>query len=119
MVQDLALPIELIAQDTVRAADGLAFSSRNGYLSAAERTEAPRLYQQLTAIATAIRNGARNYAKLEAAAITELTQHGWQPDYLTVRRRADLQVPEQADDPLVVLAAARLGTPRLLDNIEV
>ncbi|GHU08943.1 pantothenate synthetase [Betaproteobacteria bacterium] len=119
MAQDLALPIELIAHDTVRAADGLAFSSRNGYLSATERLEAPRLYQQLSAIANAIRKGARHYAELEAAAIAELTRHGWQPDYLTVRRRADLQIAEKTDEALVVLAAARLGNTRLIDNLEI
>jgi len=119
MTRELALPIEFIAQDTIRAADGLAQSSRNGYLSANERAEAPRLYRQLTAVAEAVRNGARNFASLETAALAELQQHGWMPDYLTVRRRADLQAPEEPGEPLVALAAARLGTTRLIDNIEI
>jgi pantoate--beta-alanine ligase len=119
MVEQLALPITIIAADTVRADDGLALSSRNGYLSATERAEAPRLHRQLTTVANAIRNGTRNYAELEAAALAELTQHGWQPDYLSVRRRADLHAPEQADEALVVLAAARLGKTRLIDNLEI
>ncbi|MDR3212824.1 MAG: pantoate--beta-alanine ligase [Azoarcus sp.] len=119
MVRELALPIAIVAQDTIRAADGLALSSRNGYLSATERAEAPRLYQQLTALANAVRNGASNHAELEAVALAELAHHGWQPDYLTVRRRTDLQPPQQPDEALVVLAAARLGATRLIDNIEI
>ncbi|MCL2643830.1 MAG: pantoate--beta-alanine ligase [Betaproteobacteria bacterium] len=119
MVRELVLPIEVVAMDTVRAADGLAQSSRNGYLSADERSEAPRLYQQLCTVAEAVRNGARDFVHLEAAALAELERHGWKPDYLTVRRRTDLQLPEQPEEPLVVLAAARLGTTRLIDNIEI
>jgi pantoate--beta-alanine ligase len=119
MVRGLALPVEVVALNTVRADDGLALSSRNGYLSGEERAEAPRLYRQLSAVAGAVRNGERDFTRLEAAALAELQQHGWKPDYLTVRRRADLQAPERAEEPLVVLAAARLGTTRLIDNIEV
>ncbi|MDR0771494.1 MAG: pantoate--beta-alanine ligase [Burkholderiales bacterium] len=119
MVSELALPIEIIALDTVRAVDGLAQSSRNGYLSTAERAEAPRLYRQLTAVAEAVRNGARDFSRIEAAALSELERHGWMPDYLTVRRRADLQAPKDTGEPLVVLAAARLGMTRLIDNVEV
>ncbi|MCL2590442.1 MAG: pantoate--beta-alanine ligase [Betaproteobacteria bacterium] len=119
MVRELALPTEVIALDTVRAADGLAQSSRNGYLSADERAEAPRLYRQLSAVAEAVRSGSRDFTRLEAAALAELERHGWKPDYLTVRRRADLQLPERLGGSLVVLAAARLGTTRLIDNIEI
>ncbi|MDR2032387.1 MAG: pantoate--beta-alanine ligase [Azoarcus sp.] len=119
MMRELALPIEIIAGETRRAADGLALSSRNGYLTAAERAEAPRLYRQLAAIATVVRQGARNYAELEATALAELEHHGWRPDYLTVRRRIDLQTPQQSDETLVILAAAHLGTTRLIDNIEI
>ena len=118
MVRELNLPVEIIARDTQRAADGLALSSRNGYLTEAERAEAPRLYRQLSTLAAAVRAGARNFAELEAAAIRELERYGWRPDYLSVRRRVDLQ-PPQGDDALVVLAAARLGTTRLIDNIEI
>jgi pantoate--beta-alanine ligase len=119
MARELGLPIELIALDTIRAADGLAQSSRNSYLSAEERAEAPRLYRQLSAIAEAVRNGARNFVSLETVALAELERHGWKPDYLTVRRRINLQIPEPSNEPLVVLAAARLGTTRLIDNIEI
>ncbi|MDR1229135.1 MAG: pantoate--beta-alanine ligase [Azoarcus sp.] len=119
MARELALSTEIVAQDTIRAADGLALSSRNKYLSPAERAEAPRLYRQLAVLADAVRAGARNYTALEAAAIEELQRHGWQPDYLTVRRRIDLQTPQRTDEALVVLAAARLGTTRLIDNIEI
>jgi pantoate--beta-alanine ligase len=119
MVRELNLPVEIIARDTCRAADGLALSSRNGYLTETERAEAPRLHRQLSALAAAVRGGARNFAELEAAALLELERHGWRPDYLTVRRRADLQPPQRDDDALVALAAARLGTTRLIDNIEI
>ena len=119
MTRELALPIEIIGRDTLRAAEGLALSSRNSYLSPAERAEAPRLFQQLTAVAEAVRRGERDTARLETAAIKALQKNGWKPDYLSVRRRADLQTPESLDDPLVVLAAARLGTTRLIDNLEI
>ena len=119
MVSELALPIEIIALDTIRTRDGLALSSRNNYLSAAERAEAPRLYRQLSIVAEAVRNGVHDFTRPCAVALAELERHGWKPDYLTVRRRADLQVSEQPGEPLVVLAAARLGTTRLIDNIEI
>lgn len=120
MVREFALPIEVIPGETVRAADGLALSSRNGYLSEQERAEAPRLYRCLRDLAAAIRAGRRDYAALEAAAYHELATHGWQPDYVAVRRRNDLQLPPAAGEaPLVVLAAARLGGTRLIDNLEI
>jgi len=119
MVRELALPIDIIGLDTIRAADGLALSSRNGYLSPVERAEAPRLHQQLVTVVDAVRQGKHDFAALEATALANLQEHGWQPDYLTVRRRADLQPPQSAADPLVVLAAARLGTTRLIDNLEI
>jgi pantoate--beta-alanine ligase len=119
MVSQLSLPINVVGLDTIRAADGLALSSRNGYLTPAERAEAPRLHRRLAAIADAVRQGQRDFAALEAAALADLQQHGWQPDYLSVRRRADLQAPQSAADPLVVLAAARLGKTRLIDNLEI
>jgi len=119
MVRELALPIEVIALDTVRAADGLAQSSRNNYLSAAERAEAPRLYRQLSNVAEAVRNGVHDFTRPCAVALAELERHGWKPDYLTVRRRVDLQMPEEPGEQLVVLAAARLGATRLIDNIEI
>jgi pantoate--beta-alanine ligase len=119
MVHQLALPIEVLPGETVRADDGLALSSRNGYLSSGERAEAPRLYRQLSSICAAVRAGNHDFLKLESDAVTALEAHGWQPDYIAVRRRADLQPPVHEDDPLVVLAAAQLGSTRLIDNLEI
>lgn len=119
MVQELNLPIEIVPGETVRAADGLALSSRNGYLSAPERAEAPRLYQLLERIATALRAGSRDFAGLEQATLVELQSHGWFPDYIAVRNKTDLQLPSFHDSGLVVLAAAQLGSTRLIDNLEV
>ena len=119
MVSQFNLPVELVLADTVRADDGLALSSRNGYLSKPERAEAPRLYAQLSAIKLALRGGEKNFAALEAAALDALRAHHWQPDYLTIRRQHDLLQPQPDDRALVVLAAARLGKTRLIDNLEV
>lgn len=119
MVRQLALPVDIILADTVRAADGLALSSRNQYLTPAERAEAPRLYRVLNEVADAVRTGTHSYRIIEAEAMTELDRHGWRSDYVTVRRRHDLMPPGDEDRDLVVLAAARLGAPRLLDNLEV
>ena len=119
MTRQLALPIDIIGGETVRAEDGLALSSRNGYLSASERSEAPRLYRLLTEIRTAIRSGETDTLKLENAAISALTAAGWKTDYVAVRQQSDLAVPNGANAPLVVLAASRLGSTRLIDNIEI
>ncbi|MFZ5512765.1 MAG: pantoate--beta-alanine ligase [Pseudomonadota bacterium] len=119
MVRELALPIDIVAGDTVRAADGLALSSRNGYLSAAERAEAPRLYRVLAAITKDIRDGNRDFAALEGGAMAELRAHGWNPQYIAVRKQSDLQCPAAHDSSLVVLGAAYLGGTRLIDNLEV
>ena len=119
MTRQLALPIEIIGGETVRATDGLALSSRNGYLTPAERAEAPRLNRLLNAIRADILAGERDFAKLEQAATTELDNVGWKTDYVAVRRQSDLQRPEPGEKPLVVLAASRLGTPRLIDNLEI
>ncbi|MBL8434110.1 MAG: pantoate--beta-alanine ligase [Zoogloea sp.] len=118
MVRELALPIQIVPGETIRAADGLALSSRNGYLSATERAEAPRLNRQLVRIRDRVQAGERNFLRLETEAMAELAAHGWQPDYVTVRRRSDLQ-PPAGDEALVVLAAARLGATRLIDNLEI
>lgn len=118
MVRELALPIEVVAGETARADDGLALSSRNGYLIEAERTEAVALAQELRAIAAALRAGRRDWAALGAEAMRALEQRGWKPDYVTVRRRVDLREPDAGDRELVALAAARLGTTRLIDNLE-
>jgi pantoate--beta-alanine ligase len=117
MVRELALPIEIVGGETTRADDGLALSSRNGYLSEAERTEAVALAQELRAIAAALRAGRRDWAALEAEAMRALEARGWKPDYVAIRRRSDLQAPGDERE-LVALAAARLGTTRLIDNLE-
>lgn len=119
MVKQFALPIEIIPAETVRAPDGLALSSRNGYLSPDERARAPELYRQLTQIRQKLVAGHRTFSTLEAEATQALAAQGWQPDYLAIRRQADLQEPRPGDRALVVLAAARLGTTRLIDNLEV
>jgi pantoate--beta-alanine ligase len=118
MVKQFALPIEIIAAETVRAPDGLALSSRNGYLTPTEREEAPRLYRVLTNAQRQISEGARDYQRVELEAMAELAHHGWRPDYVAVRRQADLQPPRNGESDLVVVAAARLGRTRLIDNIE-
>jgi pantoate--beta-alanine ligase len=120
MVREFALPIDIVRGETARAEDGLALSSRNGYLSLGERAEAPRMYRQLARIRDAVQAGERDYLKLETEAVAELAAHGWQPDYVSIRRRADLQPPAHGETAaLVVLAAARLGKTRLIDNLEI
>jgi pantoate--beta-alanine ligase len=119
MTRQLALPIDIIGGETVRAEDGLALSSRNGYLSSTERVEAPRLARILNRIRDAIRNGNRNFVELEQAALTELNENGWKTDYVAVRQQSDLQLPEAGAQALVTLAASRLGATRLIDNIEI
>jgi pantoate--beta-alanine ligase len=119
MVRDFNLPVEVGAGETVRAADGLALSSRNSYLSAAERAEAPRLYRVLVKVAEAVRAGRRDFARLEQDALDELASHGWKTDYVALRKKLDLQSASADDSDLVVLAAARLGSTRLIDNLEI
>ena len=122
MVQQFALPIEILAGETQRAADGLALSSRNSYLSPDERIEAAQLSKALKALGDAARaTPTPDLLALEAQAMQALARRGWKPDYLTVRRRADLQPPQGplASEPLVVLGAAKLGNTRLIDNLEI
>jgi len=123
MVQQFNLPIEIVPAETVRADDGLALSSRNGYLSADERREAPNLYRVLRAIADAIVAGRSDYANLEAAGRAELAARGWRVDYIAVRHGLALRIPhpEGFDHPnlLIVLGAAMLGNTRLIDNVDV
>lgn len=121
MVEQFALPIEIVAGETVRAEDGLALSSRNGYLSPEERREAPRLNAVLRHVRERLLAGERNeIAALEQQAMTTLGSHGWQADYVAVRKRSDLQSPPPNDASLlVVLGAARIGSTRLIDNLEV
>ncbi|HEY0906348.1 MAG TPA: pantoate--beta-alanine ligase, partial [Methylophilus sp.] len=125
MVRQFVLPIEIVAGETLRAPDGLALSSRNGYLSPAEREEAVQLSLALKALASeafATANLPAEREALEERAKHTLARRGWRPDYLTVRRRNDLQPPEAADvapGKLVVLGAAKLGGTRLIDNLEI
>ncbi len=119
MVRQFNLPVEMILAETVRAEDGLALSSRNGYLSAKERIEAPQLHARLLHIKAALLAGSRKFSELETQALDELTRRGWQPDYVTIRRQNDLLAPQQLDRDLVILAAARLGATRLIDNVEI
>jgi pantoate--beta-alanine ligase len=118
MVHQLALPIEIVGGETMRADDGLALSSRNGYLNAREREEAAWLSRELCGIASALSTGQPEYAQLERSAMERLRSRGWVPDYVAIRRQRDLGSPG-TNEPLVVLAAARLGTTRLIDNVEV
>lgn len=122
MVRQFAMPIEIVGGDTSRAEDGLALSSRNGYLGAEERAEAPQLAKVLHVLRAAWQAGERDIDRLEADAMHALRARGWQPDYVALRRRADLTRPTGGDggapEPLVVLAAARLGKTRLIDNLE-
>lgn len=122
MVRQLALPIEIVAGETARAADGLALSSRNGYLSVAERGEATRLSRTLSELVAALKNGRRDFAALEAEFSQKLDKNQWKTDYVAVRKQADLQFPTAleggAANDLVVLGAAWLGKTRLIDNIE-
>ena len=119
MTHQLALPIAILGGETVRAEDGLALSSRNGYLSPTERSEAPRLYRELSRIRDAIRAGEADTVQLENSALSALTAAGWKTDYVAVRQQADLAMPNAANAALVILAAARLGNTRLIDNIEI
>ncbi|HSY28608.1 MAG TPA: pantoate--beta-alanine ligase [Burkholderiaceae bacterium] len=123
MSKQFALPTEIIAAETYRAEDGLALSSRNGYLSADERKEAPALYQTLNEVADEVRSGHLDISELEKKAMTKMAGRGWKPDYISIRRRADLQPPSAGDiaqkEALVVLAAVKLGATRLIDNLEI
>ena len=119
MVTQFNLPVELLLAETVRADDGLALSSRNGYLTSTQRAEAPQLIAALRAIGSALQNGERDFVALETNALSTLERRGWQPDYVAIRRQRDLLPPAPADNALVVLAAARIGATRLIDNLEV
>ncbi len=117
MVADLNVPVEVVAGVTVRAADGLALSSRNSFLNEAERAEAPRLYQTLSAIRDRLTAGERDFTALELAATATLSVHGWRVDYIAIRSPA-LALPEPGATRFVVLGAAYLGSTRLIDNVE-
>ena len=127
MARQFALPTEIIGAETFRAEDGLALSSRNGYLSSDQRAEAPFLYQTLNWVAEQARTLQADLQALERQAMERLAARGWQPDYVSIRKRIDLQAPSAAEyaaanlanEPLVVLAAAKLGSTRLIDNLEI
>ena len=118
MVDQFALPITIIPAETVRAEDGLALSSRNRFLSPAERIEAIRLRQAIMQVKEAVESGDRNFIAMEYAAGALLARHDWKVDYVVVRTRRGLR-PEPQDKELVVLGAAKLGTTRLIDNQEI
>jgi pantoate--beta-alanine ligase len=126
MCRQLALPVDIVPAETVRADDGLALSSRNGYLSPEEREEAVQLIQTLKEIQEKVLQGELTPAdilKIEQGACAKLSARGWAPDYISVRKRNDLLSANDADlsskEPLVVLAAAKLGKTRLIDNLEI
>lgn len=119
MVVDLDLPVEIIGVATVREESGLALSSRNQYLSAKEKVRAAELHRTLQSVAGALGRGDADYAGLEGQAIHRLVQAGFAPDYVSIRRADDLHLPGVEDRSLVILAAARLGKARLIDNLRV
>ena len=122
MCRQFQLPVEILAHETVRADDGLALSSRNVYLQPHERAEAPQLYAALQAVQRQLQAGERDALKLGQEASNLLQARGWQVDYIAIRRQRDLNKPTPDDlaagEPLVVLAAAKLGATRLIDNLE-
>ncbi len=118
MVADLNLPIEIVTAPTVREEDGLAMSSRNAYLSDEERAIAPLLFSTLSNVKDKLQSGNRDYAALEEQASLALAAGGFVPEYVAIRRAADLGTPQDDSNKLVVLAAARLGQARLIDNVE-
>jgi pantoate--beta-alanine ligase len=126
MAQQFALPVEIIGAETIRANDGLALSSRNGYLNAEERLEAPQLFSTLNDVKEALSASTLNHSLIQEVEMTakiKLMQRGWEPDYLSVRLRQNLLSPSSEDlasrQELVVLTAAKLGKTRLIDNLEI
>lgn len=119
LVRQLNLPVEIVAGETLRAGDNLALSSRNGYLSAAERAEAVRLYRNLARIRESMLAGNCDFSTLEREAVADLEAHGWRVDYVSVRAAVSLAPAQAGDVNLVVLAAAWLGKTRLIDNLEI
>ena len=119
MVEDLHWPVKIVSGATVRDADGLAFSSRNQYLTEHERQIAPALYEALQQLGRELQAGKRNFAELEMQAMATLSSKGFLPEYVAIRRAVNLEQPDRDTDELVVLAAARLGPARLIDNVVV
>ncbi len=127
MAKQFALPVEIIPGETIRAEDGLALSSRNGYLSIEERAEAPELQKALQEVPTRVLGlsnlNAHSLIEIEKIAVDLLSKRGWQPDYIAIRQQSDLAPASneslQAGEPLVILTAAKLGKTRLIDNLEI
>ncbi|QWE23169.1 pantoate--beta-alanine ligase [Polynucleobacter sp. AP-Jannik-300A-C4] len=127
MAKQFALPVEIIPGETIRAEDGLALSSRNGYLSVEERAEAPELQKALKEVRARVMDlserNAHSLIEIEKNAVNLLTSRGWQPDYIAIRQQSDLAPASdeslQAGEPLVILTAAKLGKTRLIDNLEI
>jgi pantoate--beta-alanine ligase len=119
MVADLCIPVKIVGAPTVRDADGLAMSSRNQYLTSAERQLAPRIYELLTAAAKRLQAGDNEFASIERTGCQALETAGFKPDYFAVRQASDLSAPRPNTEHLVVLTAARLGKARLIDNVQV
>ena len=118
MVEDLCMPVNIMGAPIVREQDGLAMSSRNGYLSKQQRVTAPLLYKTLSDVAAKLDQGNIDFVELEKHAISEINQNGFEIDYFVIRRADDLQPPNSSDKALVVLVAARLGSTRLIDNLQ-
>lgn len=118
VARQLNLPVEIIGAEIVRDADGLALSSRNGYLNPAQRLEAPRLQRALQQVVAAAKKGGQDFAAIETQTAHYLTQLGWIVDYVAIRSAQTLLPPTATERQLVALAAARLGTTRLIDNVE-
>ncbi len=118
MVKQFNLPIRILAGETVREKDGLALSSRNGYLSPAQRTEAPRLNKALSLVVDALKSGNKDFASVEVQTTQYLTQMGWIVDYIKICNAKTLMSAHFEDKTLIVLGAAKLGSTRLIDNIE-
>jgi pantoate--beta-alanine ligase len=117
MVADLNLPVEMVGVETVREADGLAMSSRNGYLKQHERELAPALYRTLQSLGERLRSGESDYTAMEKEGAEMLQRSGLKPDYLAIRRTDDLLEPKGGERELVILAAVYLGRARLIDNL--
>ena len=127
MAKQFALPVDIIPAETIRAEDGLALSSRNGYLSTAERAEAPELMKALKEVRQRVLDlkvrDVKTVSEIEKLAVASLAARGWQPDYIAIRQQSDLAPASneqlQAGEPLVILTAAKLGNTRLIDNLEI
>ena len=119
MVEDMNLPVSIITSETVREDDGLALSSRNAYLDDEQRATAPALYEELSSVGQELQNGRRNFSELESAAQQRLVDVGFDVEYFAIRRALNLEIPDRDCDDLVVIAAARLGEARLIDNVVV